>query len=210
MEAVLRCPRCGREVAEPTVTENNFRCAVHGAVAALFPPLPSDPGVFSELASVTEVPLWFPTPLPTRWLATGVRSARTPRRRAVAVACGLSGQGLAAGPSDVVVVAEQPGVGLGSWFAGLSSPDPGAELLQAPAEAKIHTGHRTTSLWSVPTPPDRVAFVGEADGNWLWIIGWPQTAWSLVADDLRLADARLHEGYRALPLGALNPRLSKP
>lgn len=208
--AAVHCPRCGREVAEPTVTQNSFRCGVHGAVAALLAPVPSVPDVWTDLAAAADVPLWFPSPLPATWLATGVRSARTPKRRVVAFACGLSGQGLATGPSDVVVVAEEPGVGLGAWFAGLDLPDPGTDLLQTSPEAKIHTGHRVTALWSVPTQSDRVAFVGEADGQWLWIIGWPETAWSLVQDDLRLEDARLHDGFRGLPIGALNPRLRQP
>ena len=45
---------------------------------------------------------------------------------------------------------------------------------------------------------------------WLWIIGWPDTAWSLVEDDLRLADARDNDAYRNLTCGAINPRLSLP
>ena len=206
----LQCPRCGREVLPPSLTHNSYRCPEHGDVAALGPVTPGEPDVLGDLVERSEVPVWFPHPMPDRWLCSGVRAAHTPRRRAVAVAMGFSGRGLATGPTDVIVVAEQPGAGLGSRFAGLAQSDPGPEILDEPALAKIRTGHHSTGLWSVPTDSGRVAYCGEADGQWLWIIGWPDTAWSLVEDDLRLADARDNDAFRNLTCGAINPRLSLP
>lgn len=206
----LQCPRCGNDVLPPSLSSSQFRCETHGAVPSLGPAVPAEPDVLEELVPLSDVPIWFPQPMPDRWLCSGVRAARTPKRRAVAVAMGFSGRGLAAGPTDVVVVAEEPGSGLGARYAGLTQPDPGPDLLAEPARAKIRTGHQSTGLWPVATVDDRVAFCGEADGQWLWIIGWPDTAWSLVEDDLRLADAREHPAYRNLTCGAINPRLSLP
>lgn len=206
----LQCPRCGREVLPPSLTRHSYRCPEHGDVPALGPATPGEPDVLADVSDRSDVPVWFPHPMPDRWLCSGVRSAHTPKRRVVAVAMGFSGRGLAAGPTDVVVVAEAPGSGLGARYAGLSQPDPGADILAAPALVKIHTGHRSTGLWPVPTDSGRVAYCGEADGQWLWIIGWPDTAWSLVEDDLRLADAREHAAFRNLTCGAINPRLSLP
>jgi hypothetical protein len=202
------CPRCASAVLPPTLLHHEFRCPQHGDVAGLGPAIPFDPGEASVLTRRSQVPIWFPQPMPAAWLLTGLRWAETPRGSAPAVAVGFSGHGLSHGPTDVVIVAEQPGCGLGAAFAGLEEPDPGPDCFAGTAAARIHTGHRSTGLWSVQAPNDRVAFVGEADGDWLWIIGWPQSAWGLVADDLRLSDGRVDGSYRNHRSGALNPRLA--
>ena len=202
------CPRCGLQVLPPTLLHHEYRCPRHGDVAGLGPVLPFVPDEAERLADRSQVPIWFPQPLPNPWLVTGLRWAEDPRGRVGAVAVGFSGRGLSDGPTDVVIVAEQPGCGLGAAFAGLTDPDPGAECFAGPAVSRIHAGQRRTGLWSAAVPPDRVAFVGEADGDWLWIIGWPASAWGLVDDDLRLGDARSDAAYRQYPAGALNPRLA--
>ena len=61
------------------------------------------------------LPLWCPWPLPPGWTLTGVAWAGDDRTgvRATAVAC--SGPApLGGGPADLVFVAEEPGVGLGT------------------------------------------------------------------------------------------------
>jgi hypothetical protein len=204
------CSRCGAQVLPPTLLHHEYRCPQHGEVAGLSPAIPFAPAETDRLAARSDLPIWFPRPLPVPWLVTGLRCAEDPRGRVAAVAVGFTGRGLSDGPSDVVIVAEQPGCGLGAMFAGLAEPDPGADCFAGPAASRIRTGHRSTGLWSAEAPSDRVAFVGEADGNWLWIIGWPDSAWSLVDDDLRLGDARSDVAYRQYPAGALNPRLAAP
>jgi hypothetical protein len=202
------CPRCASAVLPPTLLQHEFRCPQHGDVPGLRPAVPFDPSEATLLTGRSQVPIWFPLPMPASWFVTGLRWAETPRGSVPAVAVGFSGRGLSDGPTDVIIASEQPGCGLGAGLAGLEDPDPGPECFAGPAAARIHTGHRSTGLWSVASPTDRVVFLGEADGDWLWIIGWPQSAWGIVADDLRLSDCRLDDSYRQYRAGALNPRLA--
>ena len=65
---------------------------------------------------------------------------------------------------------------------------------------------RLAGLWSLPAS-DRCVFLGEAEGSWLWLVGWPQTAWALLEDGLQLADARSDIAVRTQPAGAVNPRV---
>jgi hypothetical protein len=182
-------------------------------VPALTPALAFDPAAAADLAGRSDVPLWLPAPVPVGWLLTGLRSARSPRQRACACAVGLSGHGLAAGPTDVVIVAEEPGCGLGASYAGLDQErtDPGPQVFDGasavPLRTRTGTAAHLAALWSVPVGPDRCAFLGESGGAWLWLIGWPATAWALLEDGLRLADARADGAVREQPAGALNPRL---
>jgi hypothetical protein len=146
------------------------------------------------------VPLWCPWPLPPGWTMTGTAWAGDDRTgvRAAAVAC--SGPApLGGGPADLVFVAEEPGVGLGTRFAGIPGPDPGVLLSDAMTEppsghaehaphAKIRVGGHPTPLWSVKSPTDRSAYVGEARGMWLYAITWPASAGYLLAEDVVLHD----------------------
>jgi hypothetical protein len=128
--------------------------------------------------------------------------------RAVAVA--LMGPGVTARQVELVVVAEEPGVGLGASYAGLESTDPGPELAALPCDTKATAGGHPTPLWSLPVS-DRAAYVGEAGGLWLWAIAWPVGEWMVVHDDLRLVDVRAPE-HRALlaelPVSLLSPHLA--
>ena len=96
------------------------------------------------------------------------------------------------GPADVLLVAEEPGIGLGTRFAGIPGPDPGpfleATVAHAPAHAKVRASGWLTPLWSVKSASDRSAYVGEAKGLWLYAIAWPATAGYLLAEDLSLSD----------------------
>jgi hypothetical protein len=139
------------------------------------------------------VPLWCPWPLPTGWTMTGVGWAGDERTgvRATALAC--SGPApLSGGPADIVLVAEDPGVGLGTRFAGIIGPDPGAALATAfrtsGAHAKIKVAGHPTPLWSITAAPDRSVYAGEAKGLWLYAVTWPDTAGYLLAEDVSLYD----------------------
>src|SRR5690349_4636752 len=75
------------------------------------------------------VPVWCPWPLPTGWLVTGIGWAGDDRDGASASLLAVSGPApLHGGPADLLIVAEQPGVGLGNRYAGLVGADPGEDL----------------------------------------------------------------------------------
>src|SRR5665811_181949 len=71
------------------------------------------------------------------------------------------------GVVELSVVAEEPGVGLGSRCAGIERTDPGAEIGEGPPHAKVRVDGHPISLWSVSTSEsdgafDRSVFAGEA------------------------------------------------
>jgi hypothetical protein len=138
-------------------------------------------------------PMWCPWPLLPGWMLTGVGWVGDERSgvRATAVAC--SGPGpVEHGPADVVIVAEEPGIGLGTRFAGIPGPDPGpfleGELLSTTAHARVRAAGWPTPLWMVKSAADRCAYAGEARGMWLWVVAWPEAAGYLLAEDLMLHD----------------------
>jgi hypothetical protein len=147
------------------------------------------------------VPLWCTWPLLRDWTVTGVAWAGDDHAgvRASVLAC--SGPApLGGGPADLVIVAEEPGVGLGNRFAGLPGTDPGPELVReltqtataagepVNAHAKIKVDGHPTPLWSVPAADGRSAYVGEARGMWLYAIAWPAHAGYVLAEDVVLHD----------------------
>jgi hypothetical protein len=151
-----------------------------------------------------------PWPLPVGWLFTGVAYAGDDRSggRATAVAC--SGPGPLGGTGELLLVAEEPGVGLGARFAGIEGPDPGPDIcVDMPAQAKLLAVGRPTPLWHVAdAPADRAVFAGEALGLWLWAIVWPESSGLLMYDELVLTDLRdAGAEIEVLPCGALSPRL---
>jgi hypothetical protein len=111
------------------------------------------------------------------------------------------------GAGDLVLVAEEPGIGLGAALAGVDGIDPATTLAGQRAEGRVTISGRPTALWVVDGPDDRVAFVGEAAGLWLWSILWPADAGHLLAEQLEVIDLRTEgEGF-VLPCGAASPRL---
>lgn len=146
-------------------------------------------------------PLWCPWPLLPGWTMTGVAWAGDDRTGVHATAVACSGPApLGGGPADIVLVAEEPCVGLGTRFAGIAGPDPGPLLAAAmvgtgrptadstAAHAKIKVRGHPTPLWSVKSPADRSAYVGEARGMWLYAITWPASAGYLLAEHVVLHD----------------------
>lgn len=207
MGAETQCPRCGEPLSSPNLMHAEFLCSRHGAVPPLQPAALPDPAVLVSLAARSDVALWLPWPLPPTWLFTGVRLVGGGSNgRVLATAMGLTGQGLENGPSDLLIVAEKPGTGLGSRLAGIQQVDPGSVFVGQESVAKIHAGGWPTPLWTVPSP-DRSIYVGEAGGDWLWLISWPASGWGVVHGDLRLVDLRETAQLTDLPTGALMPRL---
>jgi Family of unknown function (DUF6758) len=202
------CSRCGAVLRPPDVWSSAWRCEVHGEVVPLHPPVPADAERLTRVAERAGVPMWLPWPLPPGWLVAGVRTAGDARGRHRAVALACSGPGLLDGPTDLVVVAEEPGVGLGARYAGLDGPDPGASMTSTPADTKVDAAGHPTPLWSVPGADDRAAYVGEAGGLWLWLVAWPPAGWTVVHDGLRLVDLRAPGHGLDVPAGAMTPRLA--
>lgn len=216
----LTCPRCDAEVRGPGMWSDSWTCPEHGAVAPLHPGLVPSDEVLRQVAGRSQVPLWLPWPLPAGWLVSGVRYAGDEHTGPVATVLALSGpnpilldtdDALAA---DLLVVAEQPGVGLASRLAGLDWIDPGGAIASATPATKIVAAGHETPMWSVTTErSDRIdldpvaAYVGEALGVWLWALTWPRAGAAVFMDGVELLDLRDPEHGYPVPFGALSPRL---
>lgn len=167
------------------------------------------PDSLGHVVARAQVPVWLPVPLPAGWLVTGTAYAGDDRTgcRATVVAC--SGPAPLGGPGDLLLVAEEPGCGLGARYAGLPGPDPGDVVGVGTPWAKLDVAGHPTALWAVDTPGDPAAFVGEAKGQWLWALLWPAAADVLLLERFALVDLR--DGATPvvdeLPFGALSPRL---
>ena len=204
------CPNCGAPLRPPNLMHDGYLCPQHGEVPPLHSPLLPQPDHLATLVGAAEVPAWIPWPLPTNWVFTGIRMVGGGPIPITAVAVGLTGAALNSGPADLVIIAEQPGTGLGARYSGIISQDPDPSMLANPPATHIHAAGWPTPLWSLPTEDDRAIYVGEASGEWLWLITWPELAWSVVHDDLRLIDLRTADRITELPVGAAMPRLRFP
>ncbi|SED71334.1 hypothetical protein SAMN05216532_5440 [Streptomyces sp. 2231.1] len=207
------CPRCGGRVRAPGLFADTWQCDVHGAVYPLQPVIPPSVEALNVVVHRTQVPVWMPWPLPVGWLFTGMGYAGDDRSggRATAVAC--SGPGPLGGPGELILVAEELGVGLGARYAGIDGPDPGSYMnVEKPPQVKVLAAGRPTPLWHVyRTPDDRAVFAGEALGMWLWAVMWPEQAGLLMYDELVLTDLRdAGAELDLVPCGALSPRLLRP
>ncbi|GAA0406654.1 hypothetical protein Acor_51530 [Acrocarpospora corrugata] len=168
---------------------------------------PSDAALTQVRQSAT-VPLWIPWPLPTGWLVTGFGAAGDERTDIRGSVVAVSGPSITDGPADLLLIAEEPGIGLGAAYAGLAGPDPGDFVGAGPPHVKVSVNGHPTPLWHVPdVPGDRAVYAGEALGRWLWTIAWPADAGLLlVPAQLTLIDFR--EVEWDVPFGAFSPRLA--
>ena len=200
------CPRCQGELSEPSAWHSAWRCARHGSVQPLrLAHVPSAEGLQALLKSAA-VPLWLPWPIPVGWLVTGFAGAGDDRSGTRGCVVALSGPNPVGGPGEMLVVSEEPGLGLGAGLAGLDGPDPGEGFAAGPPHALVQFGNHEFPLWSVESPGAAV-FAGEVLANWLWIILWPDTAGTLLLETLSLRDLRDPGQELDVPFGALSPRL---
>ena len=214
MAVTISCPRCGGPVRPPDLMSSVWRCDLCGPT----PPMYRTERIGLEvLAATTEraagcgFPIWCLWPLPTAWTVTGVAWVGDERTGVSATALACTGPSpLTDGPADLLLVAEEPGVGLGARLAGLSGTDPGPQLSHmvetCEAHAKVRTGSRMTPLWALDTPEDRSAYVGEAMGRWLWAVAFPAPAGYLLAESVELQDLAAWLPAE-LVLGASSPYL---
>jgi hypothetical protein len=167
--------------------------------------------VVHAIATKAGVPVWVPWPLPRGWLVTGLVSAGDERTGARATALACSGPAPLGGVAELVLVAEEPGIGLGARFAGLDGPDGGGVPDVRPPDAKLDAAGHPTALWELASTEDRAVYVGEALGCWVWAVIWPGSAGFLLIDDFALRDVRDSGAVGLdLPFGALSPRLAGP
>ncbi len=196
----------------PGLWSDSWTCARHGDVAPVHCPIVASDDAMRQLAARTQVPMWLPWPLPAGWLVTGLRWAGDEHSGPVATVMACSGpnhlpSGYQDEPSaDLLLVAEQPGVGLGAHLAGLTDVDPGATVADGAADVKLGVAGHDTPLWLVPVD-GLAAYVGEAAGVWLWALAWPETASAVLMEPFELADARDPAHRLEVPYGALSPRL---
>jgi hypothetical protein len=206
MSTAPTCPRCVGEIKPPGLWSSSWQCEQHGDVLPFHTlPVASEAGL-AHLVEVSRVPVWMPRPLPFGWVVSGLGWAGDERTGPRATAISLSGPDPLGGPGDVVLVAEEPGVGLGARLGGLEQTDPTCS--EATPDAKVVAAHHLTALWTQSGPADRVAYAGEAKGVWLEMIFWPDRSSLLLLEHLVLADLR--EGLYAdidLVFGATSPRL---
>ncbi|HEY1624597.1 MAG TPA: DUF6758 family protein [Streptosporangiaceae bacterium] len=201
------CPRCTRPVREPTVWSSAWRCDLHGEVHPLRPAFrPSNEGL-DGLLRTAQVPVWLPWPLPQGWLVAGFAGAGDERTGSRASVVALSGPNPLGGAGDMLVVAEEPGTGLGAGLAGLEAVDPGAGFAATPPTASAQVDNHDVPLWVVDAP-GRAVFAGEAKACWLWFVMWPDTAGSLLIDPIELRDLRDPAQDLDLPFGAPSVRLA--
>jgi hypothetical protein len=189
---------------------SDWRCEEHGAVAPFHVAPHVTYEVLDKVRRRAGVPLWAPWPLLPDWTVTGVAWAGDERAPATATVLACSGPAPLGGVADVILVAEEPGVGLGARYAGISGPDPGPlltrEIGMTTAHAKVYAAGHPTPLWSIPSGDGRSAYVGEALGRWLWTVAWPAEAGYVLAEHLSLHDLR-EELPGILPFGAPSPYL---
>lgn len=187
---------------------SDWTCARHGPVQ----PLRTWAGVGSEVvrqaAGSAVAPLWCPLPMLPGWTVTGLAVAGDERSGARATVLALSGPCPLGGPADLLLVAEEPGTGLGGRMAGSEALDPGI-VPAGPPDAKVEAAGHPTALWRCESAQDRVAFAGEAGGVWLWAVLWPPASELVLIEELELHDLR-HEQHAdlVLPFGAATSRLS--
>jgi hypothetical protein len=179
---------------------------VHGEVLPLrVMEGPSRAGLQGALRGAA-VPIWLPWPLPAGWLVTGFATAGDERSGARASAVALSGPNPMGGPGEMMLISEEPGIGLGAYFAGLAGPDPGGDFAATAPHAFVQLGSRQFPLWHVEAP-GRAAFAGEVLGSWLWLVLWPDTAGVLLIEPMALRDLRDPGQQLDLPFGAHSPQL---
>ncbi|MCW2538858.1 MAG: hypothetical protein JWN95_583 [Frankiales bacterium] len=200
------CPRCGSELVAPGPYSSAWRCASHGQVLPLNSYHRLDRAVIDHVVEQTEVPLWFPDPVPLGWEPAGLAVAGDARSRIRATATAFRGPAPLGGQGEWLIIAEEPGVGLGAAYAGTpETTSPTADGDSPPA--KIHAHAHPTSLWAVPdSSPDRSAYVGEAGGVWLWLVSFPADAGYAVLENLSLIDVRSRE-YTPPTMGEASERL---
>lgn len=175
------------------------------------------PEELEYVARLAKVPVWLAIGLGPAWVCSGLGYAGDERDGARATVTVLSGPSPLGGAADLLLLAEEPGIGLGARLAGLRDLDPGERISAGPPHSKVSAARHPTALWQVEARPGDVAepalddaavFVGEAKGLWLWLVVWPAAAGVVVYDRIELVDHRDAAGDGGWEFGTASARLT--
>jgi len=192
MSLLAGCPRCAAPVAR--LDSGGWSCPEHGPTEPLLrPPYATYDAFAAHLVGSAGFPTYLPWPMSPGWGVTDFAAVGDEPGRTRATLTCSSGTSELDGPVDVVVVAEEAGVGLGARCAGTLHDDPGDEVGIGPPTVKVRVESQDVALWPVSTSAlggelDRSVVVGEAQGRWLWIVLRPASAVLLLRDDWMLRD----------------------
>jgi hypothetical protein len=187
-------------------------CPEHGDGPALWRAPEATYDAFAEhLAVSAQFPTYLPWPIGPGWTVTDFATvAGTDDRPCATMTC-TSGTTELDGPVDVLLIAEEPGTGLGARCAGTRYDDPGADIVLRQPAARVRVERQPIKLWDISTSSDdgefdRSVLAGEAAGRWLWVVLRPASALLLMRDDWILRDVS-HVGPQLveLPFGAHRP-----
>lgn len=213
MPLTVGCPRCSALVTSHGASGRElWACVEHGEVEPLWRPDVAAYDAFGEhLLASTALPTYLPWPLSPGWSVTDFACVAAGPQRARATMTCVSGTSELDGPVDVIVVAEEPGTGLGSRISGTTSLDPGVEIGSGAPAARVRIERQAIALWLISTSAtlgewDRSVLAGEAHGRWLWIVLQPASAVLLLRDDWILRDASQSGPHLVeLPFGGAAP-----
>ena len=129
MALTVGCPRCTTPIAQ---AGDLWSCPDHGVVEPLWRPTEASYDAFVDhLGATARFPTYLPWPLSPGWRVTDFAAVGTVDRGRAAMTC-VSGTSTLDGPVDVLVISEEPGIGLGARIAGTRHDDPGTEVGEGP------------------------------------------------------------------------------
>lgn len=203
------CPRCGSDLIAPSAFDSAWRCSRHGKTLPLIAYQRIDHSTIRHIREHADVPLWLPDPVPAGWSLAGLASVGDTRSRFRATVAALTGPAPLGGRGEWLLVAEEPGIGLGAGYAGWEADDADSSFARAAPAAKIMIRSHPVPLWPVAGVADnRCAYRGEADGVWFWLLAQPPDAGYVVFDDVSVSD---HDGSGlALPSSSPRPQWLRP
>ena len=191
------CPRCGSVLTAAAGDQGDGRwsCPLHEEVQPCWRATEVSYEAFAEhLVLSRGLPTWITWPLPVGWTVSDfgcVGGEGVPPRATFATCSGLTPED---GGVSLVVVTEEPGVGLGAHLAGVPHSDPGRADWDQPPALRLRVDGASVPLWPVPRTvvegdEDRTVLAGEAQGRWLWVVVRPAEAVLGLVDRASLGDA---------------------
>ncbi len=203
------CPRCRERLI---AGRGGPACPLHGAQLPLWRPDEVSYVAFTDhLRTAEGFPTYLPWPMGSGWRVSDFGVVAAPEGRPVATVTCSTGTTGPDGRVDVLVVAEEVGVGLGGRCAGLERSDPGDGFGHGQPFVRIRIGSQAVPLWPVSTSGatgdlDRSVLAGEAEGRWLWIVLLPASAMLLMKDEWILRDVSGDGPHLlAMPIEGLGP-----
>ena len=192
MALAASCPRCTTPLSGEGA---GFTCAEHGSVVPLWRSATADYSTFADvLLRAQGMPTYLPWPMSPGWTIADFGCVVGDGGTALATVTTTVGASALDGDVEVTIVAEEPGVGLGSRCAGTPRADPGGSVGVGPASIRLRVDSHPVPMWAVPSSDGddvlaRSVFAGEAGGRWLWVVMRPASAALLLRDEWLLKDA---------------------